>query len=61
MVGELSNLANWDKADIRNSSRIGERSPQKKRAEEGSPAEKTEEKGKRRTRKKAVQKAGEES
>jgi DNA-binding transcriptional regulator YiaG len=60
-VGELSNLANWDKAELRNSLANKESKPAEEKSAEGSPVEKTQIKGKRRTRKKAVQKAGEES
>ena len=59
-AGELSNLAKWDKADVRNSLANKEPKPAEEKSAEGSPVEKTQIKGKRRSRKKAVQKAGEE-
>ena len=59
-AGELSNLAKWDKAEVRNSLANKESKPAEEKSAEGSPVEKTQIKGKRRTRRKAVQKASEE-
>jgi transcriptional regulator with XRE-family HTH domain len=59
-AGELSNLAKWDKADVSNSLANNKSKLSEERAAEGSPAEKIEATGKRRTRRKAVQRAGEE-
>ena len=54
-AGELSNLANWDKADVRTLLASKESKPTEEKSAEGSPVEKTQIKGKRRTRRKAVQ------
>jgi DNA-binding transcriptional regulator YiaG len=59
-AGELSNLAKWDKAEVRNSLANKESKPAEEKSAERSPVEKTQIKGKRRTRRKAVQKASEE-
>ena len=59
-AGELSNLAKWDKAEVRNSLANKESKPTQEKSAEGLPVEKTQIKGKRRTRRKAVQKASEE-
>ena len=59
-AGELSNLAKWDKADVRNLPANKESKPAEGKPADGSPAEKMQAKGKRGTRRKAVQRAGEE-
>ena len=59
-VNELSNLAQWDKAEVRNSLANKESKPAEEKSAEESPVEKTQIKGKRRTRRKAVQKTREE-
>jgi hypothetical protein len=54
-AGELSNLAKWDKADVRNIHANKESKPAEEKSAEGSPVEKTQIKGKRRTWRKAGQ------
>ena len=54
-AGELSNLAKWDKADVRNILANKESKPAEEKDAKGVAAERREAKGKRRSRRKAVQ------